>query len=154
KTPQEQYNALLKEEDDAMKAFQDAYQKAKTQAEKNKVVKEKYPNPAKLAPKFLELAEKNPKDPVAVDALVRVVTNVRVVGTSNGGGKDNPRAKALAILLRDHVQSDKMGPVCQSLSNSYGKEGMELLRGILEKNPSKEVQAEACLALGQRLNST
>jgi hypothetical protein len=147
-TPQEQYKALLKEHDDAMKAFQDAYQKAKTQEEKGKVVKEKYPNPDKLAPKMLELAEKNPKDPVAVDALIWVMTN------SRSGGRDSPKFKATAILLRDHVQSDKLGPVCQRLANGYGKEGVELLRGILEKNPSKEVQAEACMALGQRLTQT
>jgi hypothetical protein len=74
-TPQEQYKALLKEQDDSMEAFQDVYQKAKTQEERDKVVKEKYPNSDKLAPKMLELAEKHPKDLVAVDALVWVVTN-------------------------------------------------------------------------------
>jgi len=146
-TPEEQYKALLKEQSDARKAFQDAYQQAKTQDEKNKVIQEKYPKPEKLAPKFLELAEKNPKDPVAVDALVWLVTN------NTGGGKDGPRAKALAIMLRDHVQSDKMGQVCQNLANSYDKGGMDLLRGILDKNPNKDVQAEASLALGQQLNS-
>lgn len=147
-TPQEQYNALLKEQTDARTAFQNAYQKAKTQEEKNKVIQEKYPNADKLAPKFLDLAEKNPKDPVAVDALVWLVTN------SNRGGKDSPRAKAVAILLREHVQSDKLGRICSNLANSYGKEESELLRGILAKNPSKDAQSEACLALGQQLSRT
>jgi hypothetical protein len=147
-TPEEQYKALLKEQTDAIKAFQEAYQQAKTQDEKNKVLQEKYPKPEKLASKFLELAEKNPKDPVAVDALVWLVTN------NTGARKDGPRAKALAIMLREHVQSDKMGRVCQSLANSYDKGGTDLLRGILDKNPNKDVQAEASLALGQRLNRT
>ncbi len=147
-TPQEQYQALLKEQNDAMKAFQDAYRKAKTEEEKGKLVKEKYPNPDKFARKLLELAEKHPKDPVAVDALVWVVTN------PSRGGKDSLRAKAMAILLRDHVQSDKLGPVCQRLANGYDKAEMDLLRGILDKNPSKDVQAEACLALGQQLSLT
>jgi hypothetical protein len=147
-TPQEQYQALLKEQSDAMQAFQKAYQQAKTQEQRNKVFEEKYPKAAKLAPKFLALAEKNPKDPVAVDALVWLVTN------DTEGGKDGPRAKAVTILLRDHVQSDKMGRVCQSLANGFDKEGTDLLRGILDKNPDKGVQSEACLALGQRLSRT
>jgi hypothetical protein len=148
-SPQEQYKALLKEQSDAMRAFQQAFQKAKTEAERDKVRKEKYPNPNKIAPRMLELAEKNPKDPVAVDALMWLMTS------NSSSGKDSPKSKAVAILLRDHAQSDKMGNHCQRLANGYGTEGVvELLRGILEKNPSKEVQAEACMALGQRLSQT
>jgi hypothetical protein len=146
KTPEEQYKTLLQEQTGAMKAFRDAYEKAKTPDEKSKIVKEKYPDSDKVAPKFLELAEKNPKDPAAVDALVWVVTN------TYGNGKDSPRAKAVAILRRDHVRSDKMGSVCQSLANNFGKEEMELLHAIHDNNPNKEVQAEACLALGLRLS--
>jgi hypothetical protein len=149
-TPEQQYQALLQEQTDARKAFQEAYQQAKTQDQKKKVFEERYSKLGKLAPKFLDLAEKNSKHPVAVDALVWLVRN------NTDGGKDSPRAKAMAILLRDHVRSDKMGGVCQSLANrySYDQEEMDLLRGILDKNPSKEVQAEACLALGEVLNRT
>lgn len=145
-TPAEQYKALLKENDAEVKAFQEAYQKAKTQKEKDQVVKDKLPKPAKLAPKFLELAEKNPKDPVAVDALAWLLT--RNVGT----GKDSPRSKAVALLLRDHVQSDKLGQVCTGLGNMLDKEASELLQAVLEKNPNKEVQAEACMALAQQIS--
>jgi len=147
-TPQEQYKALLKEQSDAMQEFQQAYSKAKTQEERDKISNEKYPNPDKIAPKMVELAEKNPKDPVAFDALVWVMTNGR------RGGKDSPKAKAVAILLRDHARSDKWGSACQKLADGFGKEVTELLRGILEKHPSKEVQAEACMALGQQLSQT
>jgi len=146
-TPKEQYNLLLKEQNDAMRAYQQAYREAKTQEEKNKVVQEKYPNPAKAAPKFLELAEKNPKDPVAVDALIWVVTN------GAGSGKDNPRTKALA-MLREHVTSDKMNVLCQTLSYDNDKESLDLLRDILAKNTNKDVQVEAALAVAQRLTTT
>jgi hypothetical protein len=145
-TPKEQYQALVKEYNDAMQEFQKAYGAAKTQEERNKVFNEKYPKADKLAPKFLELAEKNPKDPAAVDALLWVINNDR-----NSMGKDSSQAKAIK-LLSDHVDSDKLGPVCQTLANGYDKAGTELLRAILEKNPNKDVQADACLALAQRLN--
>jgi hypothetical protein len=144
-TPEQQYKALLKDQNDAMKAYQDAARKAKTQQDRNKVFAEKYPKPEKAAPRFLELAEKNPRDPVAVDALIWVVTR------TDTRGEDSPRDKALEILLRDHVQSDKLGPVCQGLIYSYGATESKLLHAILDKNPSKDVQTEACLALAQQL---
>jgi hypothetical protein len=139
-TPKEQYQALLREQQDAMKAFSDAYRKAKDDVERNKIFEEKYPKPEKLTPKFLELAEKNPKDAVAVDALTWVVTNVY------SGGQ--PVTKALELLLRDHVSNERIGQVCQNLPGST--DAQALLRGILEKNPHKEAQAEACLALIQQ----
>src|SRR5262245_14529592 len=51
---------------------------------------------------------------------------------------------------RDHVQSEKLGPICQSLANGYDEETAILLTAILEKNPNKDVQADACLALVQQ----
>jgi hypothetical protein len=147
-TPKEQYQALLKEQADAMKAFQEAYNKAETAEDKNKVFQEKYPQPDKVAPKFLELAEKNPKDPVAIDALVWVVNN------AGRAGKDSARTKAIAQLTRDHVQSEKMASVCQGMGYGNDKESLDLLRAVLAKNTHKEAQVEACLALAQRLSTT
>jgi hypothetical protein len=149
KAPEEQYKALLKEQSDAMRAFQEAYQKAETNEEKDKVYRETYPQPAKLAPKFLELAEKYPKAPAAFDALAWVVTNV----SGGAGGKDSPRAKAIALLSREFVASEKLGPVCQRLANGYDKEGEDLLRAALDKNTHPDVRGEACLALAQRLGT-
>jgi stage V sporulation protein SpoVS len=148
-TPEEQYQALLKEEADAMTAFREAYEKAQTQEEKDKVFEEKYPKPEKLAPKFLELAQKNPEDPIAVDALIWVVNN----GSGRPADTDSPRTKSIAILVRDHAKNNKMAGVCQRLANGYDDADVDLLRGILEKNPSAEVQAEACLALAQRFSA-
>ena len=147
KTPKEQYDALLKEQNDAMREFSKAYQEAKTQEEKNKVFQEKYPNPAKMAPKFLELAEKDPKDPVAVDALTWVVSNSR-----GGFGKDDPRTKAMR-MLRDHVESDKIGPVCLRLAYDQDKESLDFLRAVLEKNKNKDAQGMACLSLAMALKN-
>jgi AhpC/TSA family len=145
-SPKEQYQALLKEQSDAMKAFSDAYRQAKTDEEKNKIFQEKYPQAAQAAPKFLELAEKNAKDPVAIDALVWVMNN-------GSRGKDPVRAKAVAQLLRDHVQSDKMSQVCSALAQGNDKEGTDLLRAVLEKNTNKDALSEASLALAQRLSN-
>jgi hypothetical protein len=147
--PQEQYEALLKEHQDALQAFQLEYQKAKSDEERVKVSVEKYPNPDKLAARFLELAEKNPKDAVAFESLSWILTNDR--GT---GGKNGPADKAVVILLRDHLQSDKLVGLCQDLSYRFGgKASFELLREILNKSPRADLQAEACLAQAQRLSN-
>jgi hypothetical protein len=148
KTPEEQYKALLKEYSDAMKAFQEAYRGAEgSEEEQEKVVREKYPQTAQLAPRFLELAEKYPTNPVAFDALAWVVSNVPA------GGKESSRAKAVARLARDHVSSDKIGGVCQRLAAGYDKDGEGLLRAILDKNTHPDAKGEACLALAERLDN-
>jgi hypothetical protein len=122
--PAEQYKALLKEYD-------------------------KDPRADKLAPRFLELAEKNPKDPVAADALIWVVN----YAFDSVGGKESARAKAIDHLLRDHVMSDKLGQVAGRMTLGYYKEFEAFLRTVLEKNPHQDVQGQACLALAQFLNN-
>src|SRR5215467_2574908 len=64
-TPEQQYQALLKEYNDAFQEYARAYREAKTPEEQQKVVQEKYPWPDKYASKFLALAEKYPKEPFA-----------------------------------------------------------------------------------------
>jgi hypothetical protein len=145
-TPAEQVKAIIKEYQDARSDFSKAYQEAKTEEERQKIIKEKYPQPDKFAPRLLAVAEKNPKDPGALDALIWVVTNIYE------SGKESPRAKALRLLSADHVQSDKLANVCQALANVVNAEEEEaFLRAVLEKNKNDDVQGEALLALGQRL---
>jgi hypothetical protein len=144
-TPAEQYKALLKEYQDAMNAYFAEVRKAQTPEERLKAY-EKFPKADKLAPKLLALAEKNPKDPIALDALIWVMANGNSRRTDKG-----PRARAIALLSRDYILSDKLGPVCQSLAYTMDKQNEKFLRAVLEKNQNKEVRAEACLALAQNL---
>src|SRR5215813_4597731 len=97
-----QYQALLKERRDAPEALS----KARSDEERNAAVARLQ----KLPLRFLQLAEEHPKDPVAVEALIQTV--VLVNGTSfPAGGKDSPGYRALALLRRDHVKSDRLGRV-------------------------------------------
>jgi hypothetical protein len=147
-TPAEQYKALLKEYQDASEVFSKAYTAAKTDEERQKVLAEKSPVD-KFAPRFVELADKSPKDQVAVDALVWVLNNT----PETVGVKDSPRAKAIALLLRDHIRSDKVGQICPRMVLDFGQESETFLRTALKMNPHREVQALACLALAQFLNN-
>ena len=143
-TPAEQYQALLKEREEGPQALS----KAGT-AEERKQIQARL---SKLPLRFVELAEANPKDPVALDALLQTVAMV------NGsifpeGGKGSPGERALALLLRDHVRSDKLGIVCQQVFFGFYKSREEFLRAVLEKNPHADVQGLACLSLAQYLNN-
>jgi hypothetical protein len=171
-TPERQYQVLLKEYNDASQEYAKAYGEAKTPEEQQKVVQEKYPWPDRYASKFLALAEKHPKEPVAEAALIWILTNeyqrlrfrpwydhtarYEMIRILTGGGRrwgvlskeeQDVRRKATDLLLRDHVASPKLGRVVEMLGSTQDKNGTALLRAVLDKNPHKEVKAEACLAL-------
>ncbi len=96
-----------------------------------------------FAKQFLSLAEKNPKDPVAADALLWVVKNVR-------GRSETTRA--IELLNRNHLDSKKLGPVCKEVARSRSLAAEKLLRTLLERSPHPEVQAHACYALATLLD--
>jgi hypothetical protein len=142
-TPAEKYHALLKERQEGP----DELSKAATE-EARKQIQARL---AKLPLRFLEQAEANPKDPVALEALIQTVSFVN--GTAfPEGGKGSLDERALALLRRDHVESDKLGTVCQQVLFGFHKSHEEFLRAVLEKNPHPEVQGLAALSLAQYLN--
>jgi hypothetical protein len=138
KTPAEPYRMIADEAQKEDQEFVQAYQKATP--EERKKLQRPYPS-WEYAARMLELAEKHPKDPAAVDALVWAVHHW---GSSPAG------KKALDLLVRDHLDSKQLAGVCPALR--YSPSGAEqTLRTILEKSPHKEVQAQACFTLAQRL---
>jgi hypothetical protein len=147
-TPAEQYRALLKQ-----------YQRASgggapSDEERMKLIGRVYRLRNELALKFVDLAEKNRKDPIALDALMQAVWQVN--GTPwpvEVVGQDRALARALALLQTDHIRSDRLGPTCERISYGFCKEYETFLRAVLEKNRHKSVQAQACLALGHFLSN-
>jgi len=104
---------------------------------------------------LLELAEKNPAAPIAIEALVQVVNHelwLESNTTHPGRGKDGPQVRAIALLLRDHSRSDKLGEACRRMSYGFSKDCETFLRTLLAKNPHREVRALACLRLAQFLS--
>jgi hypothetical protein len=142
-SPQAQYAALVKEHREAQNAYFTAAGKAKTAQERDRARKDMEAKVEKVHARLVELAEKHPKDAVAVDALVRVAQDLSSHGKA--------RTKALELLARDHAKSDKAGRLCQSLVSGFDSASEKLLRAILADNPSKAVRAEACLAMTQSL---
>jgi hypothetical protein len=145
-TPAEQYKALAKEFQGANNAATKAMRQAKTNEDRVQAAQLR-PNVDKFAARFLALAEKYPKAPAAVDALVWVVTH-----TGNNAG-DDVRATALASLTHDHVTSDKLAPLCDALSRGLARENLDALKAVLKQNPHANVKAAACMALGAQLQA-
>src|SRR5215472_4749280 len=145
--PAEQYRALLKEFGEAA----NANWKAATDEERKQAAARVEP----LSLKLLELAEKYPKEPWTMDALTQVITQecwLDNYSSHLGWGKDSRQARAIAILLRDHVRSDKLGETCKRAQFGFRKECETFLRTVLEKSPHKDVQGQACLGLALFLN--
>ncbi len=145
-TPAEQYKAILREYQVAASGG------AGSDEERRKVIARVDKLRDTLALQFLELAEKTPADPIAVDALIQAVWMVNH-NACPAGGKDGPGGRAMALLLRDHLGSDKLGPICLRISSGFRGEYEMFLRTLLERSPHKNVRALACLALAQFLNN-
>jgi hypothetical protein len=143
-TPAAQLKALQDELSKQFEEFRKAYADAKTPEEKTKVLSEKRPKPEAFAGRFLELAQKNSKDPVAVDALIWVATMTRE-------GKEYD--KALDILGKEYVEDARMTQVAQRLSFSDSPAAAKFLRTLLAKNKNQETQTWAAFALGSYLKN-
>jgi hypothetical protein len=148
-TPAEQYAALKREYDKTPGTGVPS-----NDAERLRFVGRAYKHHHAVAQKLLGLAEKYPDDPVALDALMLAVWQVN--GTPwpvELVGEDTARARAFELIQRDHLASDKLGPLCQRVSWGFCKEYEPFLRAVLAKNPHKDVRATACLSLGRFLNN-
>jgi len=143
KSPKEQYMAVVQEYQKLQADFTKLLQAAKT-AEEQKDALAKRPDPATFAKRMLEIANKYPKDAVALDALGWILRT-----TPSGETAD----KALAKLAADHGTNPLIGDLCTALSRSANPAAEKLLRTVLEKNPNKEAQGMACFALAQNFKS-
>src|SRR4029079_5005211 len=95
-----------------------------------------------------------PADPIALDALIQAVWQVNSTPWPvEIVGEDTARPRAFELIRRDHIRSDKLGPLCQRVSYGFCKEYDTFLRAVLEKNPHKNVQAAGCLSLAHFLNN-
>ena len=68
------------------------------------------------------------------------------------GISDDAAGKIVALLRRDHLLSDKLGPICDRMRYGYRMEFGKFLNDVLKENPHRDVKAVACLTLAQFLN--
>jgi hypothetical protein len=148
-TPAEQYAALKKEYERIQGTGA-----PENDEERRKLIGRTYSHRYAVARQLLELAEKHPNDPIALDALILAVWQVNTTPWPvELVGEDTASPRAFELIQRDHLGSDKLGPLCQRVSWGFGKEHEGFLRAVLAKNPHRHVQATACLSLGRFLNN-
>ncbi len=142
-TPRNQYEAVVREFDAAIKSWIEASSKAATDDERVRASLMR-PQPHEFALRLFVLAEKHPQDPVALDALDWIASKC-VFG---------PQAeKALAMIARDHSRSERLKDFCGQCGR-YGEPFPayeNMLRAILKDNPHPEVKGAAKLALADYL---
>src|SRR5262249_44805014 len=113
-TPAEEYKSLLKEFGEAAHANWEATNDNERRAAAGRIE----PLPLKL----LELATKNPNESWTLDALTQVITLeywLDNYSSHAGWGKDSRQAKAITILLRDYVGSDRLGETCKRVQFGF-----------------------------------
>jgi hypothetical protein len=140
--PADPVAAILKEYDDAMKAFNAAHAAADSDAARQTVIDEQYPKAEAWFPRMLEVARANAKQPVALRALLWIVE--QDVDAAEG-------REALTALGRDHAGAAELTAACDALTYAIGRESEDFLRAAARSSPHVEVRARATYALAHLL---
>lgn len=148
-TPAEQYQALVKAQELASSSG-----RVLSDEERLQFIGQTFRRWNEIALKFIDLAEAHPKDPVAVDALIRAVWRVNSTPwPAELVGPEDARAKAFALLRRDHIRSDRLGPLCERVSGGFAEDYETFLRAVVTENPDRDVRTQARLALAHFLTN-
>jgi hypothetical protein len=152
-TPKERYEWLLAEYTRATKAWSERYDPGgkPTPAEESIVRYQDWPTWTYL-PRFMELAEKNPSDASAVDALLWIVDQGQAIGLNDK--EYYPfLVRALEQLERAQILDNRPFPKPRWVMRHPSPATEHFLRDILAKNKSRDVRGRACLYLGELLIS-
>lgn len=147
-----EWQALEAEYAKAEQAFWNAYQAAKTDAEREKLLADPAGMPAqRFAPRVREFAGKAGKSDAGLAAALWLLGNAEEEDDETG-------AKTTALVTRlvaDHLASPRLTDLAQWLVWGGGSllagEGERALRTMREKSPHRAVQAAATFALAQVL---
>jgi hypothetical protein len=138
----DEFQRLLEEVKKATQEVRKAYGEAKTDADREKI-QEQFRKRFRdeYASRFIQLAEKDPKSDTALQALTVVIANVAET--------EPPFTKAKELLLKDHVNSQKLMDICQALAQrGMAAAAEQILRGVIEKSTDHDVQGQAHFGLG------
>jgi hypothetical protein len=144
-TAADEYKALAAEYAKADKESTQAYKKAKTDEERQKIHTAWLRTRSEFVGRFLAFAEAHTKDEKALLALYFVLH-------LDTEAEARHLDAAARLILKDHVASARLTnpPILQLIDDSPAAE--RLLRGVLEKSPHRAVRAQAGLSLGLMLN--
>jgi hypothetical protein len=125
--PAKELASLQKEWAEAQQAFRKAYGEAKTDEERQQVVKDKQPKPADFADRFLKLAETYPDSSEAVPALAWLLNFGAGTPAGQKAQSQIPKLKEKLAAITD------LGQLHESLSQLPAYAFMDLAPQIAEK---------------------
>ena len=134
-TPAQQVTAVTQEYQTAYNDFIQKYSAAAP--EDRQELLQEMPQPSAYAERLMDIANKYPDDPAALDALVWVVTRA--------GGPN--ATQAIKVIAERHYRSDKIADIFQSLTRSPSQATEDFFDKVLAENPDHNVQGQACYAL-------
>lgn len=141
-SPAERFAAVQQRHQQAMQAFEELYQAAKTDEDRQAAFA-KYPRGDAFVADVKTIVEQSPQDAVAVEAINWLLP------ISNGNLPELDQL--LDLLLTHHLDDAKLADTCQSLQYSGTPNSVAFLRTVLAKSPHKEAQGRACYVLAKRL---
>jgi hypothetical protein len=122
-----------------MEVYFALFKDAKTDADYEAIEKTaKMPDTVAYRAQARAIVDENPADPVALDAITWMLTQLR-------GGTD--QKELLAIVEKNHMQSDKLIPLARALAGDTKNGGREFVAKLVEKSPSADVRGSALYAL-------
>ena len=121
------------------------YQKA-PEEEKAKILEQYYNTIPHYGSKLVALARDNPKDSIAEEALMMILT-----APGKGDKFGEVLGQAGELLVKDHLGSKNIGNIAMMLGNSNLPAAGKILRDIMEKSTNEMVQGQAAFGLGKNL---
>ena len=151
--PREQFEALLNEYRRAGEFFVREMSEARTIEDRDKVRKEKYPDPVSYSARFLAIADRAVGEAVEVESLIWCAQ----LGTRSPGG-----VKAIERLATAHAQDVRIVRIIDSLpciyspsleditlACAYSPPPEKLLRAIISATFDRDARGRATFVLGQ-----
>jgi peroxiredoxin len=135
-----EYRGLMDEYRKTLQASDARFEKARTREQRQKIRATFQQFRAKLVGRLLAFAEKYPREKEALSALFFVLH-------PDTYAERRAADRAVQLLLKDHVRSDRLGALLSLLAVQDFPVGEKPLREILKKNPHPARQAQACLGL-------
>ena len=141
------FESLKTEYQGARRAWWTEYQTSLNEAQKNgkgKDFKFDKPSPDGLfSQRFLAIAEKNPDDPAAIDALIWVLNISRAATPSV---PDDTRAKAIKFIKERYAATPRINRLLNLLTQQDDDNCRALVADVIARNPDRKIQFAACNA--------
>jgi thiol-disulfide isomerase/thioredoxin len=153
-TPKEQYEALIKEYNAADLQWEKDYNvDGGPQAKVDWEMRYRASPIWSFAPRFIRLAEANPDDPIAIDALLWI-TNQALHRVTIVQELLPLYARAVELLLQgDRIDDPRIGQACVEGLRYDSPPSEKFLRIVMDKSRNRDVRGRACAVLAKLLVS-